>query len=162
MNNTPESRLEDQITALGESFALFANTAQAYPRELVRLKPNEIAFSAAEIVYHMLDVERLWQRRIRGVRAGSMTTFQQMDPDKEARERQYNEKSYENGVSELNNARGETYALVRSMTLDELLLAGNHTRYGEMNTYAILAKMEEHDRTHSAQLDRTLQLVRPS
>lgn len=135
---------------------MFLGAATRYPRDLIRLKPTDIAFSATEVVYHMLDVERLWQRRMRGLLEGTMKTFQQMDPDKEAREQGYNEKPYEDGISEWKRAREETHALVRGMKPDELLLAGIHSRYGEMNTFDILAKMEEHDRTHAAQLERTL------
>lgn len=130
-----------------------------YPRELVTQKPTEIAFSATEVVYHMLDVERLWQRRIHGLLDGTMKTFQQMDPDKEAREQRYNEKPYEGGIEKLKRAREETHALVRGMKPDELLLAGMHSTYGEMNTFDILAKLEEHDHTHAAQLERTLAQV---
>ncbi|MFI5201718.1 MAG: DinB family protein [Candidatus Kapaibacterium sp.] len=149
-------RIEENLEALGKNFHVFLNAATHYPRDLIRVKPTEIAFSATEVVYHMLDVERLWQRRIRGLLDGTMTKFQQMDPDKEARDQRYNEKPYEDGISELKRAREETHSLVRGMKSDELLLAGIHSRYGEMNTFDILAKMKEHDRTHATQLERTL------
>ncbi len=147
------------LAAFNKSFQIFLDAARHYPRELVTQKPTAIAFSATEVLYHMLDVERLWQRRIRGLLDGSKTAFQQMDPDKEARDGRYNEKPYDDGISELKHAREETRALVRGMKPEELLLAGIHSRYGEMNTFDILAKMEEHDRTHAAQLERTLALV---
>ncbi len=157
--STAPSRLEEQLAELDNSFELFLDQAKRYPRTLVQEKPTEIAFSATEIVYHMLDVERLWQTRMQGLCNGSMTHFQQLDPDTVAREAQYNVRRYEPGISELQNARRDTYSLVRSMKPEELERTGFHSRYGEMNTFAILAKMAEHDRTHTAQLERTLRQV---
>jgi len=159
MHQSTTPRVEENLAALGKSFEVFLGASSRYPRELVTRKPTEIAFSATEILYHMLDVERLWQRRIRGLLDGTMKTFQQMDPDKEARDARYNEKPYEQGLSELKRARAETHALVRGMGADELLLTGIHSTYGEMNTFDILAKMEGHDRTHAAQLERTFSVV---
>jgi uncharacterized damage-inducible protein DinB len=154
-------RVEENLEALGESFNVFLDAAMRYPRELVTRKPTEIAFSATEVVYHMLDVERLWQRRIHGLLNGTMRKFQQMNPDKEAREARYNGKPYEEGISELKQARAETYILIRGMEHDALMLAGTHSTYGEMNTFDILAKMEEHDRIHTAQLERTIAQITP-
>lgn len=156
MNQPTILRVEENLEALGKSFNVFFDAAIRYPRNLVREKPTDIAFSATEVVYHMLDVERLWQRRIRGMLDGTMTQFQQMNPDKEAHDQRYNEKPYNDGISQLRRAREETYGIVQNMGSKELLLAGIHSRYGEMNTFDILAKMEEHDRTHAAQLERTL------
>jgi hypothetical protein len=146
----------EHLAALNKSFEHFVATAHAYPRHLVQVKPNERAFSATEIVYHMHDVERLWQRRIRGLLDRTMTHFLQMDPDKEARDGRYNEKPHHAGLEELSNAREETHELIQSLSARDLELAGMHSRYGEMNVYKILETMEGHDRQHAAQLTRTL------
>jgi uncharacterized damage-inducible protein DinB len=151
--------LADHLEALDKSFQVFSAAAKGYPRDLSREKPTATAFSATEIVYHVLDVERLWQRRIRGLLDATMTKFQQMDPDKEARDGRYNEKPYDAGISEWEQARKETITLLREMKPRELLLSGVHSKYGEMNSFAILKIMEEHDRTHAAQLERTLAKV---
>jgi hypothetical protein len=150
-NPRPEKHLE----ALDKSFEVFQTAASNYPRALVREKPFEKAFSATEIVYHMLDVERLWQQRIHGLLDRTMTHFEQMNPDKEAIEQRYNERSYEGGIAELANARIETHDRIRSMKPNEFERSGIHSKYGEMNTFKILEIMEGHDRTHAAQLERT-------
>ena len=157
--NDPTHAPADHLAALTKSLAVFVGTAKAYPRELVRQKPTEIAFSATEIVYHMRDVERLWQRRMRGVLDGSMTHFQQMDPDREAREGRYNERPYEDGIAELEKARQETHSLVRGLTGSQMNLSGIHSKYGEMNIHRMLDTMEGHDLQHAAQLARTLKEV---
>jgi uncharacterized damage-inducible protein DinB len=155
MNENP-LRPEEHLEALDKSFRVFLDAASSYPRVRVREKPTEIAFSATEIVYHMLDVERLWQSRMRGILAGTMTHFQQMNPDKEAIEQRYNKKDYEQGIMELTKARIETHELIRSLKPHEFEIVGIHSKYGEMNIHKILETMVNHDRDHAAQLDRTL------
>lgn len=150
---------DELLAALDKSFQIFLETAHRYPRESVREKPSLTAFSATEIVYHMLDVERLWQARIRGLIDGSMRHFQQMDPDAVAAERRYNEKDYEAGIADLRTARTETEELVRSMKPSDWRLVGTHSKYGDMDAVAILTTMENHDRTHAAQLERTLRQI---
>jgi uncharacterized damage-inducible protein DinB len=158
MNENPH-RPEDHLAALDKSFEVFRNTAANYPRQLVREKPSEKAFSATEIVYHMLDVERLWQRRIHGLLDHTLTHFQQMNPDKEAVEQRYNEQPYEHGISELADARVETHRLIRNMKPREFEIAGIHSKYGAMNTFKILETMKDHDHNHAVQLERTLTQV---
>ena len=108
----------------------------------------------------MLDVEALWQHRISGLLNKTTTHFQAMDPDKEAIENKYNEKSYDTGIVLLREAREKTHRLVQYLTDNELELAGIHSKYGPMNILAILETMKAHDRTHATQLERTLGAVR--
>ncbi len=158
MNENPR-RPEELLAALDKSFNVFLASATSYPRELVREKPSAKAFSASEILYHVLDVERLWQRRIRGMLDGTVNTFQQMNPDQEAINGRYNERPYDEGIPELINARSETHTLIRSMRPREFEITGTHSKYGEMNTYKILETLTDHDQTHAAQLERTLAQV---
>jgi len=150
---------EKHLAALNSSLKVFLQAAENYPRHAVQKKPSAKAFSATEIVYHMLDVEHLWQERMRGLVEQTMTHFQQMDPDKVAIEKNYNEKPYDKGILELKKAREETHKLVRAMMPRELEYVGIHSKYGEMDTFRILETIEEHDHTHAAQLNRTLQQV---
>ncbi len=158
MNEHPHRR-EDHLAALDKSFDVFLTMASSYPRELVREKPSAKAFSATEILYHVLDVERLWQQRIRGMLDGTITSFHQMNPDQAAIDGHYNERPYDEGIPELIRARTETHELIRSMKPHEFEIAGIHSKYGEMNTYKILETLEGHDRNHAAQLERTLTQV---
>ncbi|HEY3874843.1 MAG TPA: DinB family protein [Candidatus Kapabacteria bacterium] len=152
-------RPEEILAALNKSFQVFLEEAESYPRELAQSKPSSKAFSATEILYHMLDVERLWQTRIRGLIDGTIIHFQQMNPDALAIERRYNEKEYDRGLTDLRQSRTETHAIIRSLKPRELELTGIHSKYGEMNVVRMLEILEEHDHTHAAQLRRTLSQV---
>jgi hypothetical protein len=163
------SRRDELLEAFSNSIQVFLATAEQYPRELVRVRPpyeksrsqgdgavEKRPFTAIEIVYHMVDVELLWQYRIKGLLSGELRLFKQMDPDKEALEKRYNTKDFARGLRELAMSRAETTRLIAAMTNDELMLSGIHSKYGEMNTIKILEIMEGHDRQHAAQLERTL------
>ena len=158
---------------MSKSIQVFLATAELFPRGRIKARPKyeknsslkvgeveKRPFTATEIVYHMIDVELLWQYRMNGLLSGAFRHFQQMNPDKEALEKKYNARDYTRGLRELAMARSETTRLVSTMTNDQLMLSGLHSKYGEMNMIKILETMEGHDRQHAAQLDRTLESVR--
>ncbi|HWF43046.1 MAG TPA: DinB family protein [Candidatus Kapabacteria bacterium] len=159
-NQRAISQFANPLEALDKSFAVFVAVAENYPHESVREKPSAIGFSATEIVYHMLDVERLWQQRIRRLLERTLTYFEAMNPDREAVQNRYNEKQFDPGILDLAAARLDTHRLIRSLTKEQFELTGIHSKYGPMNIVRILEIMEEHDRTHAAQLDRTLAAIR--
>jgi hypothetical protein len=167
-----ESRRDALLEAFSNSIQLFLVTAEQFPRTRVKVRPSyepqevregefeKRPFTATEIVYHMIDVELLWQSRIHGMLDGTSRYFQQMNPDKEAQEKKYNTRDYERGLRELALSRSETTRLISGMSDAELALTGVHSRFGEMDTIKILETMEAHDRQHAAQLERTLAAIR--
>jgi uncharacterized damage-inducible protein DinB len=141
---------------LGESLKYFEERANAFPAELRRKKPDSVAFSATEIVYHMLDVELLWQSRFAKLLDNGEREFQAMNPDVVAKVNKYNEQNYDGGLSSLREARMATLSTVESFTEDELNTTAIHPKYGEISILRMLEIMTGHDRQHAGQLDRTL------
>ena len=149
----------DELARSGESFR---RAAEAFSPSHRREKPTEKAFSATEIVYHMVDVEHLWQRRIDDLLSGASNTFTAMDPDAVARDSKYNEKDYEAGLSLLSEAREASLKLFASLNDEDFMREGMHTRYGPMSIVQVVEKMIGHDKQHEAQLARTLTEVTPA
>jgi len=116
-------------------------------------------FSANEIIHHLLEVEELWQRRIRQLLHSEDRHFQQIDPDALAKEHSYNEKDYHEGMTKWKAAREETVKLISGMTDEQLQIKGVHSRYGEMDTHRIIDIMTDHDLQHLRQMERTLKTV---
>lgn len=143
------------IEALRESGAAFQTTARAYPQDKRTLKPSAKAFSATEIVYHMLAVEQLWQDRITKLLSGGSRDFIAMDPDQVALENKHNTLALDAGLVQLASARDNTLVMLRGLSEGEFELSGMHTKYGEMNIDRILEIMMNHDHQHAAQLART-------
>jgi uncharacterized damage-inducible protein DinB len=148
---------EDALALLAESNSEFLEAANNFPAEQRTDKPSDKAFSATEIVYHMLDVEKLWQGRLQRLISGESREFIAMDPDKEAVENKYNKKDYTEGLEELLEARRRSLELFRSLADDQFELTGIHTKYGEMSIDRILEIMTNHDHQHAKQLERTEQ-----
>jgi uncharacterized damage-inducible protein DinB len=149
--NTRTSELHD----LKQSLEEFIRTAEGFPDELRLAKPTEKAFSATEIVYHMCDVETLWQDRLGKLLSGESREFIAMDPDKVALDNAYNSKNFAAGVAQLREGRQITLELFAELTDEQFDLAGMHTKYGEMSIARIVETMTNHDRQHARQLRRT-------
>ena len=150
----------DKLHRLQETIKQVRSFAERYPDQLVRVKPDPIAFSANEIIYHLLEVEELWQRRIHQLLHSDNKYFQQIDPDILAKDHKYNEQPYKEGIEDWNSAREETIDLIDAMTEDQRTMIGIHSRYGEVDIFRIIEIMADHDLQHLRQMERTLELVR--
>jgi uncharacterized damage-inducible protein DinB len=146
----------EKIKALALSYAEFIAAAYSFPQEKRRDKPSAKAFSATEIVYHMVDVEKLWQQRLQRLISGESREFIAMDPDKVAIDSDYNTKDYEAGLEDLAELRQRSIELFRGMLDEQFELTGTHTRYGEMSVDKIMEIMTNHDAQHARQLERTV------
>lgn len=151
---------ETELAALANSNADFLEAARNFPAERRTEKPTQNAFSATEIVYHMLAVEKLWQLRLQRLISGESREFIAMDPDKEAIDNSYNDNDYAEGLEDLLEARRRSLELFRSLADDQFELAGIHSRYGEMSMNRIIETMTAHDLQHAKQLERTEQQLR--
>jgi uncharacterized damage-inducible protein DinB len=145
--------------ALLLSLPIFTQTAHSFPESLRHQKPSPLAFSATEIVYHMLSVEELWQGRMQKLVDGESGDFQALDPNADANEHRFNDRDHESGIHALELRRHETVNFLDGLTSEELLLEGNHSKYGPMSILRILEIMAGHDRNHAAQLERTLAAI---
>jgi uncharacterized damage-inducible protein DinB len=148
---------ENELAALAQSNDDFLEAAREFPADRRTDKPTQKAFSATEIVYHMLDVEKLWQLRLQRLISGESREFIAMDPDREAIDNSYNEKDYSEGLEDLLEARRRSLELFRSLADDQFELTGVHTRYGDMSIMRIIEIMTAHDLQHAKQLERTQQ-----
>ncbi len=148
---------QNELAALAQSNADFLEAARNFPAERRTDKPSQKAFSATEIVYHMLAVEKLWQTRLQRLISGESRQFIAMDPDKEAVDEAYNDQDYNDGLEDILEARRRSLELFRSMLDDQFELTGDHTKYGEMSINRIMEIMTTHDLQHAKQLERTEQ-----
>ncbi len=151
--------MTEELAKLEQSFHDVIDFAKTYPESLRSVKPNEKAFSATEIIYHLLDVENLWQRRIKMLITSTERNFEPIDPDKEAKANEYNSKPFQKGLEDWFEAREETVDLIDEMSESERRIVGIHPKYGEMDTHRIVEIILGHDKQHIAQLERTLTLV---
>lgn len=151
--------MQKELEKLEQTIAEVTHFANHFPRELVNKKPDAKAFSATEIIYHLVEVDQLWQRRIKQLLTTTDKNFQAIDPDALALENRYNDKPFDAGIEELMDARNDTVDLIETMSEGERRIIGTHSKYGEMDTHRIVETIQEHDLQHLEQLKRTLSLV---
>src|SRR5579872_5726038 len=120
----------EKISLLKRTQSLVRNFAESIPPGLVKEKPSDLAFSVKEIIYHLLEVEELWQRRIHQLLHHEKPTFQQINPDELAKTNNYNEQDLHEGIASWSDAREETLNLVQELSKEELSRKGTHSRYG--------------------------------
>ncbi|HET9136814.1 MAG TPA: DinB family protein [Candidatus Kapabacteria bacterium] len=152
----------EKLTILERTHRLVKEYAEHYPIALATAKPNEKAFSATEIIYHLVDVEKLWHERFRHMKEKEGALFQAMDPDSVALNNRYNEKSITDGLHEWGELRTRTFKMINEM--DDTLLSriAVHPRYGDVAISRILDIMANHDLQHLEQMKRTLSQVTPA
>ena len=150
----------EKISILERTYRLFTEFAESYPRELVTKKPSPEAFSATEIVWHMVEVEKLWHNRFNEMQAKtSDVVFLAINPDELAKSGKYNEKSIADGLKEWGELRQKTYEIGKGFSEDVLHRTAIHSRYGEMAIFRMFDIMVNHDLQHLEQMKRTLKQV---
>jgi len=149
----------EKLSILDRTFNIVKDYAESFPSELTTEKPNEKAFSANEIVYHLLEVEELWQHRLHQLLSEEKPNFQRINPDELATTHHYNERNFQEGIHEWGKSREDTKELLSALTDDQLSRKGIHSHYGEMDVYRIMDIIAEHDLQHLRQMERTLTLV---
>jgi uncharacterized damage-inducible protein DinB len=151
--------MQNKLLRLEQTIKQVTDFANSISPTLVTLKPDAIAFSVKEIIYHLHEVEELWQRRIHQLIHEPAPHFQQINPDELAKINRYNEQDFHEGIRRWKNARMETIRLVETMTGDDLTRKAIHSRYGEMDINRILDIMADHDIQHLRQMERTLKKI---
>ena len=151
--------IEEKLSRLLETGAIVLAAAESFPRGYVHHKPTPIAFSATEIIYHLCDVDRLWQSRIGLLSVDSPVKFTPFDPDREARDKNYNVQPFSKGIQAFTHARELTIEIIRQLPALQLEAQGEHPKFGTLNVERILEIMADHDLGHVAQLARTEKAV---
>ncbi len=149
----------EKLSILNRTFSLVKDYAEEYPVELQAEKPDAKAFSATEIVYHLLEVEELWQRRIHQLLHEDRPEFIRIDPDALAKDHHYNERDHFEGIMEWQHSRNDTLELINSLSEEDMLRKGIHSSFGELDVYRILDIMADHDLQHLSQMKRTFSQV---
>ena len=114
----------------------------------IRLKPNPSLFSPLEDVWHLYDIEREgYLVRIRRILTEEMPILENLDGDRMAVERRYNDLELTAAIAGFSAARTESLRLLQGLPVEAWM------RRGEFENRAIDLKtlidmMVEHDQGH--------------
>ena len=143
------ARMADTADELG------AAVAGRPPITLTR-RPAPGAWSATEVVCHLRDIEEFYTGRMHLMLANDRPTLVVLDPDRWARERQYQRNDLAEALATFRASRAETLAFLDALVPEQWERTANHPILGVITVRRIVHSMAKHDQVHLAQLQRAL------
>jgi hypothetical protein len=116
-------------------------------------RPSPSVFSILENVWHLRDIEAEGNvLRIRRLLSEDDPALPDLDGDRLARERRYNERDLAAGIDGFRDARRASLAAVRSAGVQALERRGRLDTVEPVTLAELLLRMAEHDRGHLEQI----------
>ena len=140
------ARVADQLAA----------ALEGHEPEAVSTRPALDAWSATEILCHLRDIEDSYVGRMRLMLVNDQPALVVLDPDRWARERQYQRNDAREALATFRAARRETLVFLHELTEEQWERSANHPLLGVITVRRIVHSMAKHDQAHLAQLERAL------
>jgi DinB family protein len=122
------------------------------------IRPSPVAFSIVENVAHLHDIEREgYLVRIRRLLEEERPDLPDIDGERLAIERRYNERELEGEIRAFGAARLETVALLERTPASRLSREGRLEGVGTVSLGRLIEMMVEHDRGHLSDIERLLE-----
>jgi hypothetical protein len=145
------------------SITAHLSALEAFPEELkrqvhgldegaLRYRPAADAWSAVEIVGHIMEVEALWAGRFRQILAAEHPVFPAYDRDEVVRQRDYKNKQPGGILIAFVEQRAELVAFLRVLRPAQLARTGEHPTRGSISVADGIGILADHDRAHSQQI----------
>ena len=152
--------LETLLLTLESTPALLARAAASFSPGQARIRPARGGFSFVENVWHLADLEREgYGARIARIVEEENPALENFDGDKMARERAYQERDVERGISLFVKAREANVAMLRRISGNQWDRSGSQEGVGCVTLADIPRMMAEHDRSHGDEIADLIALV---
>jgi hypothetical protein len=125
-------------------------------RVLAARRPEPTAWSAAEVVCHLRDIEEAYFDRIRFILLNERPILIQLDPDRWAEDRQYARCDLADAVAAFRARREETLAFLGSLAPEQWERAADHPARGRLTVRRVVHSLASHDVEHLDQIARAL------
>jgi uncharacterized damage-inducible protein DinB len=154
-NATQEATHERLERMVGVADQLAA-ALEGHEPEAVSARPAPDAWSATEILCHLRDIEDFYMGRMRLMLVNDHPTLVVLDPDRWARERQYQRNDAREALATFRAGRCETLVFLHELTEEQWERSAIHPLLGVITVRRIVHSMAKHDQVHLAQLERAL------
>lgn len=152
---------ETLLLTLESTPALLWRAAASLSPSDARRRPHEGAFSFVENVWHLADLEREgYGVRISRILAEERPELSNFDGDRMARERGYQERDLEQGLTLFTRARAQNLVALRSLSAAEWKRSGSQEGIGWVALADIPRMMADHDRSHGDEVADILAMIR--
>lgn len=142
------------VTILNTTPARWQALALALPEALLTRKPAEGEWSALECLHHMIDVERVFQSRLRAFLEG-LESFPAFNPDAEGAP-QAAGRTPQDVVAEFAALRSLSLEAISHLQPDDLLRESQHLELGKVTLGEMLNEWPAHDLNHTVQAEIAL------
>jgi hypothetical protein len=155
MPKTPDERKE-LIEQYARSAARFRSAVMVAPKEALRFKPSETAWSIHEIVCHCADAEMIAASRIRFVVAEDNPLIVGYNQEQWARALDYDRHPLDIALAVVEAVRANTAALLRRLPDDAWRKTARHTESGAYSAEGWLDIYVAHLKKHTQQIQRNV------
>ena len=143
------------IAQLAHNQTIFQEVLAGFFEDMIHWKPNPEAWSALEIMCHLIDEEREdFRTRVQH----TLTTIElpppPINPAAWVLDRKYQEQDFAKKQEEFFQERGKSLAWLRSLTTPNWEQAFVHPAYGARSALFYLRNWVAHDLLHQRQLTR--------
>jgi len=153
--------LETLLLTLESTPALLARAARALTRCEARRRPAAGGFSLVENVWHLADLEREgFGIRIRRILREDSPALMNFDGERMARERCYQERDLERGLTLFSRARVLNLEALRVLSPSDWRRSGAQEGVGRVTLADIPRMMAAHDKSHEAEIAELLEEIR--
>ena len=121
-----------------------------------QIRPSPTAWSAAEIVCHLRDIEEAYFERIRFILINDAPKLSRLDPDRWVGERQYHRCEVDAALAAFRARRQDTLAFLASLAADQWERGADHPARGRLTVRKIVHSLASHDAEHLDQIARAI------
>lgn len=115
----------------------------------LRCKPSEKEFSILEHICHLRDIEQEgYAVRIKRILNEENPLLDNIDGDKLAAERDYNNQDFASAFRDFTQARKDNVFILNTLSAEQLERTGLFEKVGAITLEKLLAMMSEHDQDH--------------
>jgi len=147
----------DRLARLGCTYAELQKLFEGDSRGLATTRPAPTAWSAAEVVCHLRDIEEAYFDRIRFILLNDRPALIQLDPDRWVDERQYRRCDLPSALAAFWARREDTLGFLASLAPDRWERSADHPARGRLTVRRVVHSLASHDAEHLAQVARGLE-----
>ena len=149
-----------RLARLGRTPRALRQLVEQDARALAVRRPAPTAWSAAEVVCHLRDIEEAYFDRIRFIllngEGPGRPVLIQLDPDRWVEDRQYQRCDIADAVAAFRARREDTLRLLDSLAPDQWERAADHPARGHLTVRRVVHSLASHDVEHLDQIARAL------
>ena len=125
-------------------------------REAAMRRPAPAAWSGAEVVCHLRDIEEAYFDRIRFIVLNDRPALIQLDPDRWVDDRQYRRCDLADALAAFRARREETLEYLGSLAPERWERGADHPARGRLTVRRVVHSLASHDVEHLDQIARAL------